>query len=354
MKRLIFFSILVWSILTGPAGISQYYKNTRFSPVLDVAIGNHENVVYALSFHQAWKNLQDNILHEKVLLDKELTCVDLLNQDLPVILGEDCAVSLAGFVSDGIDKDISRELKEKFNREIDLSAYAKEESNIICYAFFRKDIKFSTIFESYGQAFPFFSDGKIFDMECFGIWNKGNSPHHQELSELVSVYDYVNSSDFIVGLSNPGEKDELVIAVCEPAGTLQEMIDKVLQRMGGDGNTELVDNDRLILPKVHIDLHHTFDELYGVHLANKGFESYFFAGAGQDVLFNLDESGAQANAEAKIILIKGPGPRTMMVNRPFLLMMKEKGDHQPYFAAWIADPELLTASGPLPESQANQ
>jgi len=341
MKRLISLPVILSVIFLNLPGAAQDYTNTIVSPYLDVALNETDNIVYASSFHLAWQNLQYKILKEDVLLDKYIPYVDFLNKTKPAPVGIDCSVNLAGFVKDGIEKDIARELMQKFNKKIDLSDHTREKTNIICYAYFRKEIKFNTTFESYGQPFPFFCDGKLYDTECFGIWTKGNSMHHQELQKMVRVYDFKSSSDFIISIGNPGEEDELIIAQCEPGKTLSEMVTGVVKRMSDAGPSELVDNDRLVLPKVHIDMHKVFGELYRIHLANKGFEEYFFAEASQDIFFTLDENGALADAEAKLILKKGPGPRTMLVNQPFLVMMKEKQNNSPYFAAWISNPELL-------------
>jgi len=341
MKRLISLPIILSLIAINLEGLTQDYKNTIVSPVLDVAINETENIIYASSFHLAWKNLQDKIIKEDVLLEKYIPYVEFLNNTKPAPAGDDCSVNLAGFVKNGIENEIARELMQKFNKEIDLSEYTRDKSNIICYSYFRKEIQFATTFESYGQPFPFFSSGMLYDTECFGIWNKSNSKHHEELQKMVKVYDFKNSADFIISISNPGEEDEIVIAICSPGGTLNETIKTVLDRIKDSGPTELVDNDRLIIPKIHIDAHKAFTELYGVNLMNNNFEEYFFVESRQDVVFTLDESGASADAEAKLILKKGPGPRTMMVNRPFLVMMKEKQSNKPYFATWIANPELL-------------
>jgi hypothetical protein len=326
--------------------MAQDYRNTIVSPLPDAIIHENENIVYTSAFHMSWKNLQDNILKEEIKLKNDISYVPGLNNHVPVRIDEDNAVSLAGFVDQGIAQDISTEMRRKFHKEPDLSAYTRERSTIICYAYFQKFLQFNTTFESYGQAFPFYCNGKLFDIYCFGIWNKNNGPHHEELKKLVRVYDFISPGDFIISISNPGEEEELIIAMSNPEKTLQETIDLVIRRMHKSGPTELAENDRLILPKVQFSIQHTFQDFIGEFLLNPGFEEYFFAEASQEILFNLDESGAMADAEAKIILKKGPGPRTMMVNRPFLIMMKEKGEHQPYFAAWIANPELFMTSPP--------
>ncbi len=37
-----------------------------------------------------------------------------------------------------------------------------------------------------------------------------------------------------------------------------------------------------------------------------------------------------------------PGTRTFIFDKPFLIMLREALDKQPYLAAWIANTELMT------------
>ena len=332
----VFTTILIYSIISA-----QGYKNTTVTPYLKVKHSEKENIIYSSTFSLAWKMLQADIIKDKIKTKQTLKLVTYLNDFNPAQINKSYSVSLAGFVSEGIDKTINKEMKEKFNRQVDLSSYTDDPSNIICYSFFEKKMHFNAKFENFDQTFPFFSGGKSYDVECFGIWTAGNNGLHTQLRKLVKVVDYKNPGDFIVAISNPADADEIIIALIEPMETLDETIKDVAKRIQESKPTGLVDNDRLVIPKIKIDAEKHYSELFNVHLANKGFERYFFAEAIQTIGFQLNESGASADSEAKLILKKGPGPRTMLVNHPFLVMMKDKNSHKPYFAAWVANPELL-------------
>jgi len=333
-------------ILMAAAGslTAQEYKNTIVTPFPDLKINNRDNIIYTSSFSSAWKMLERDVLGDVVKVKKKLMLVDRMNESEPVELNRKDCLNLSGFVKDGIVDKIKSELKSKFNKDIDPALYSNEQENIICYSYFNKNIRFKTKFEVYDQAFPFFCNEGQFDVKCFGIWSLNNSENHRKISRQVKIYDYKNIGDYILSINNSRSEDELILAAVAPGETLYKTVQTTLERIKHNEPENPAENDRLILPMVKIGINKKYQELYGVHLANKGFESYFFAEAMEDIQFELNESGAFADSESKIILKKGPGPRIMIINHPFLLMMKEKKSDQPYFAAWIANPELLLVS----------
>lgn len=341
MKHILFSFALTIFILPFYRGSEREYKKTELTPHLNVKINETDNVVYASSFNLAWEMLQNKIIKDDIRTAENIPLVEYLNRSHPAPVDERHSVNMAGFVSNGIENKINKALGKRFNKSVDLSAYTEEPSNIICYSFFKKILRFKTKFETFDQPFPFYSGGNQYDVECFGVWNVGRSEQHQGIRKLVKVIDYKSAQDFVISISNPDEGDELIIALLKPENTLNETIDRVYRRITKSDPSDLTENDRLIMPKVIIDIKRKYEELYGVYLMNKGFEKYFFAEALHDVNFVLNESGAFADSEAKIVLKKGPGPRTMMVNRPFLLTMREKSAEAPYLAAWITNPELL-------------
>lgn len=71
--------------------------------------------------------------------------------------------------------------------------------------------------------------------------------------------------------------------------------------------------------------------------------------AQQDILFRLDRNGAELEAEAKEVHHYKSIPPKMLFNQPFLVYMKKRGTHTPYFAMWVDNAELLGKwKNPLP------
>jgi hypothetical protein len=61
----------------------------------------------------------------------------------------------------------------------------------------------------------------------------------------------------------------------------------------------------------------------------------------------LNESGARLESEAAIAVENGheppppPPPRNFVLDRPFLIYLKERTAEQPYLAIWVANAELM-------------
>jgi hypothetical protein len=319
-------------------------NKTILIPHLNVNLKTTNNIVYAPCFHFAWKQLQNNIIGDAVKTERPLKLVSMLNECQPTEMNKNDYISLSGFAGNGIDKIIYDSMQTKFNMFANLSNYVDDPFNIICYSYFRKNLEFNTKFESFDQLFPFFHNGKSTDVNYFGIWTAGMSSRHLGIRKQVKIVEHTDANNFVISISNPEDNDEVIIAMMSEFNSsvnLASAVKLIMNKISESSPGELVDNDRLLIPKIQLDLEHEYDELYGVHLANEGYKDYFFTAAINNVAFRLNESGAFADSEAKLILKKGPGPRTMIVNKPFLLLMKEKTSRKPYLAAWIVNPDLL-------------
>lgn len=334
------FLVLKTSLLLITINYSQTNKSIII-PHLEVKHTEGINLIYSSSFGLAWKNLEQQIFKENIKTEKKLDFVKIMNRSNPIEIEETKSVSLAGFVKDGIDKKIISELGNKFGKEIDLSEYTKDPFNIICYSYFETDIKFNTAFENFPNSTPFWGSNSTSDIYYFGIWTANNSDYHKKLRDQVKVYNFEKKGEFAISLSNLQDDCEIIMAVIKPDGILKTTISNTLKKIKVVNPNRLADNDRLLIPKIDFNLIKRYDQLIGVHLANEKFKEYFFSEALQSIGFKLDETGADANSEAKIVLKKGPGPGAIIINRPFLLMIKHKLVNEPYLVLWIENPELL-------------
>lgn len=100
------------------------------------------------------------------------------------------------------------------------------------------------------------------------------------------------------------------------------------------------------MPVVELDVKREYTELIGALCLSKGFTKYHIAAMFEGIKFKIDEVGAKVENEAVIMMteckmIKPPNLRKFIVNRPFWVVMKQKGCH-PYFVAQINNPEFMT------------
>jgi hypothetical protein len=161
------------------------------------------------------------------------------------------------------------------------------------------------------------------------------------MRKQACFYDYRNPDDFILKLIVKEPDMEIILAKTEYQGSVREMITMVNDRIRQTCPEEISEMDELIIPKIHLAVNHTYKELIGKFLANRGFRDYFFAEADQDVGFSLDETGATAEATGTIVKMKGPVPRIYAIDKPFLLILRRPGSMEPDLVLWVANADFL-------------
>jgi hypothetical protein len=311
-------------------------------PLLDEQLEPTQNTVYTPAFRAAWTLLAGEILGEEVRTVNPIPLVDRLNDQFfrPSDLSD--WVLEAGNVNEGIIEDIKQSLIYKFQQtDHSLDQFRSEKDAIICYARLVRAMAFKHPFESMDWHFMHAAGNSR--IACFGIGKKrfNEDTDIKEMQEQVSIYDYRNPDDFIIRLETADPSMEIIIAKMEPEGTIKASYQSVSERMEQSVPEEFSNIDELIIPKIKLSSKRSFSELIHQHLANRGFEKWFFAVASQQVEFTLDESGALAEITGKIVKIKGPVSRIYALDKPFLLICREKGSDEPDMVAWIATPDVM-------------
>ncbi len=326
---------------------------------LDEKLPASGNIIYCSSFESAWHELTQNVLQDDVKLQEPVSLAGNLNGSCKT------AAYSPNYVSD--------------------SRITENGDSIICTSSFQEQLEWPVAFQDFGHPMRFYTGTDEFTRcEYFGI-----NLHEQEdllkYNAQVKVVDFVNEDEFIVKLDarswilDPGsdinesdhrsqvtdhewgEKEfslrfiasrteygwvEIIIAKVPREKTLLKTIEGVEDRVKNPTYSyrELIPDDILAIPKINLNTNKIYGELLGKHLANKGFEKYFFALAEQSINFEIDNLGARAGSEAKIVLKKGPSARRMVIDGPFLIYLKEYGAEQPYLAAWIDNTAYLVVS----------
>jgi hypothetical protein len=166
------------------------------------------------------------------------------------------------------------------------------------------------------------------------------------------VLEYVPGSEygsapeiFIIRLESKSADDEIILACVQPEATLLKTIETVSEKVEHVSPSPLKTGDVLQIPRLDFDVDHSFRELIGLHLLNQGWEKWFVARATQYISFKLNEKGAVVKSEGRIVVKKGPQPRRLVFDRPFLIYLKQKGAEYPYLAVWVGNSELLMKQG---------
>lgn len=154
----------------------------------------------------------------------------------------------------------------------------------------------------------------------------------------------------------------MLLAKIPAESTMQATIDKILKRVTSPNPLHtrftLEWEEDLLIPKLSFHIMKSYDELLGSELVDQpisqGRSEYpeFIIKAEQATAFVLNERGAKLESTAEIEGFIGdfgddapppppPKIRKFHFDRPFLVLLREQKSHEPYFAVWIANTELM-------------
>lgn len=319
---------------------SEKLKSTLITAHMEENITNDKNLIFCNTFQLAWNELKQTVVKGDVFIENDPSMVKYLNKSLSSKndLSKEFYVALAGMKKDDIIKKINNELKDKFDGEAPtVVENMQRDDDIFAYAFLLKDLQFNKVFENLKDTL-FFNGTKV---QCFGI--KDYEAKNREMAEQVDVKDYISNSDFIIGLKAKNSTDEIILGEVEPKSNLMETYKNIEARIKSGSSAKLAYGDKLMIPKFDFNIKHSYEELLGKNIKNKGFEDYFIIKAMQETRFKLDEKGVKLRSEARIGASKSAPVqgKQLIFNKPFIFYMKEKGAEYPYFMMWVDNSEIM-------------
>jgi hypothetical protein len=221
----------------------------------------------------------------------------------------------------------------------------EDPTDFLAYAFLYKDLPFERPFESIrgGVRFP----GAGTPVGAWGV-NHATEPKVREALlaqvRLLCRGPEDRPDEFVLEFTPKGGRDRILLALFPGGKSLEATWKAAAAAMAGDEPRAIKDDGVIQVPRLHFDLEHAFTEIKGAPFRNKGFEGTVVAQAAQSILFRLDEAGALLKSEA-VIAGKTSAPMerpdVFVFNRPFLVALLQKDAKEPYFLAWIANPDLM-------------
>ena len=160
--------------------------------------------------------------------------------------------------------------------------------------------------------------------------------------------------EFAVDLCSASLPNQIVVARIERGltlgATLKRVEDEIVHMAEAEAQTydrfaaeslrKVQFTDSLIVPDLHWALSHRFPELEGKIFASGKLKGQRMDVAQQDIVFRLGKSGAALRSESKMAA-EGI-PSRFVLDRPFLIYMKQRGAVTPYFVMWVENAELLS------------
>lgn len=341
-------------------------QGTTFVPTLDTPVDGPNNAIWCATFQVAWDHACDDVIGGPLEIENAEQVAERLNNS-PVnenVLPPNSYYATAGTTKDGIVETIRTEMAKRFPN-VDPPTFSTPETTsenvMIAYAYLNAAAKFTTPFEAKDYSCSFTdASGTEHQVQGFGPYHGSDyAVTVRQLSQVKVLFKdrpkdskFGELAAFALDLTADQPDVQVIVAVLPHADNLQSMLDDLdgrIENYKGDGR--ISSDATMMVPNVLFSLAHDFTELEGPDklVQNAGeFQGGYIAKAWQSIRLRLDESGAMVVSEAKIEMpaaaaAAGDAPDRFVVDRPFLVLMKRRGSAEPFFAAWMANADLLEA-----------
>jgi hypothetical protein len=315
---------------------------------LDTPLPAGKNVLWCGSFQLAWNEACTLAGGKLQFRGAQPELAASLNRQTFDSADVDAAsyVALAGYVREDIAHRIATQLKHKFGGHADpglpTSFPGQRPQDMVVYAYLFKNLEFPVPYER-GESPASFGKESV---KCFGM-GPDNKSGRAKMAAQTLIHDYVSADDFVIEIQTKSPDDRLILAKVAPGKTLAQTVTAVQRRADLRSQSALA-SDVLVIPKTNFDITRNYTELLGQRLQPTTpamADDLTLLTAAQNTRFQMDEKGVRLKSEA--VMHYGCSssmqvPQHVMIfDKPFLIMMSRKKARQPYFALWVANPELL-------------
>lgn len=297
------------------------------------------NYVYGGAMNQAWNELNENILHEKLRLNtKDKIALGMVDKFNKAIFTKNDLDEASYYVKSGYGpktvESINKEMQAKFpDKSFGNLTQQLRETDIIAYAYFLKKVEYVTTFEKK-------------DVSFMGQRVNGFYAVNGTQKKNVKVLNYWDDDKFIVSLQLKDNNDELILAKGFDMGKPIDIVNKINQ-YNTHNISKMGEDDLFEMTKLHLNYSRDYKEIIDTRLANNGFESYCIAAMCENIKFDMDHKGARVENEASLPSIGIPKQgipakqKKFILDRPFWVVMKRKNSHNPYFILGVNNSELM-------------
>lgn len=325
---------------------------TEVLPHLAGPLQADRNSIYCATFQLAWDDFRHFVGGNPLLEGRPSMAAALNGPAFPrSALSPTSYVARMGLVSEGIRDKIAAEMAEKFPGVTPSLSGDAGPGDFVAYAYLQKNLPFQVRFDRVVEPLVFHGAAGDVKVEGFGFKELASaSGDTDKLWEQVNVLYYQSDEEFVLRLRP--KTDEIVLAKIRPRATLGETLRTVQELIGRTpkpvDRPQLNGGEELLVPRLRFNVLRRYGELTDRHLENSGKEDWRILKAEQVVRFLLNESGARLESEAvleaaldSMPLAPPPPPRHFVLDRPFLLYLKEATAEQPYLVIWVANAELM-------------
>ena len=338
-----------------PAVSSTQLTEVDIVPTLDTPLSSSGNAVWCATFKVAWNRACDDVIEGPLQIASAEHVTNRLNSSpvTEVVLPPGDYFAAAGRIKGGIIKMIHRGMAQQFPG-VQPPKFA-EAVGFVTYGYLDTKATFTTPFVDTKQPLQFVdASATTHYVSGFGLHEGTDWDLREKQSAQIKVL--FNQTDgqsvrsrptaFALDLTADQTEQQVIVAVLPRAEHLRAALDDLTERIEqnppGEYSAKLQKIDTLGIPNVVFSVDHEFTELrgFGKIIKNQGeFQGLHIERAFQSIRFRLDKSGAAVVSEANIY--PAAKPRYFIVDRPFLIVMKQRSTDEPYFVAWIDNTEFL-------------
>ena len=213
-------------------GESKDLQQSLVVPTLDTPMPKGKNIVWCGTIQLSWNRLGKDVLHQPPQVQGAEAVVSRLNGaqleegDLP----PNSYFATAGLVKDGVLKTVKSEMKQRFQKEVEIDAM--EPNEILAYAYLEANAPFTIPFFDNRKAFHFRdSSGKETEVTSFGIEEKHEYAYWTLREQIEVLYLHRNGDrepdEFVIDLCRDSSPNQIVVACVPSKPTLLEMLTDV-------------------------------------------------------------------------------------------------------------------------------
>jgi hypothetical protein len=292
-------------------------KNTEIVPTLENANDQDKNTIYTSLALLTWQEV-------KKMLEK------------PILLS--ASNSKDFILLNTSNSYINSLMPGEYKSEIEIG------NGIIVKTFFNKTLPFSNTFNKMSLMFQ---NQKVM---AFGF-----KRFELALAEITKIYYYESDDKFVIGIESLETDHEIIFAKgIDMKGNLKSAFNEIEDlKMKGKKDTLKRNNwryffdteDKLIIPMINFNLEKNYTEIENQLFKTSDNNLFQIFLAYQNIAFCMNEYGiaiqdnvwfgyaAARESEQK--------PKLLILDKPFVLILKRKDSNYPYFAMKIRNPELM-------------
>lgn len=197
--------------------------------------------------------------------------------------------------------------------------------------------------QPFAPAFVDFPDksGGTKRVPAFGFYREEN----RQIRKQASILYFDDHDNFAVSLNTSTPSNLVVVALMrEKPHSLAEGVNYIQKRMKQSYPISFGPRDELRIPEIRFSDKFNYDELEGKSVRIGSARQLRIIEASKVLDFSFTRFGIELDSQYTMRISIGAGSeaKQCIVNSPFLIFMKVEGKDNPYFAAWIDDPEHMS------------